>query len=77
MDKVTIGAWNVKGLSSALKSDTVNTFIRTNRVDVMGLIETRIREVNSSLLSRFGNYWNMVNNLGIARYIKNGGSLET
>lgn len=54
---IAIGAWNVKELNSILKLYVVNTIVRSNRVDIMGIMEIRIREVNSGLLSRFGNYW--------------------
>lgn len=53
MDKVRIGAWNVRGLNDALKIDVVNKYTGSNKVDIMGIFEARIREENKALLKQF------------------------
>lgn len=50
MDKLHIWAWNIRGLNDALKIEAINTYSRSNRLAIIGILETRIREVNVGLL---------------------------
>ncbi|KAK9667762.1 hypothetical protein RND81_13G009700 [Saponaria officinalis] len=45
-------AWNVRGCNSPLKLKEVSDLLRSRRIDVMGILETRIHELNSSRLIR-------------------------
>lgn len=70
MDKLRIGVWNIRGLNDTLKIDVVNSYTRSNKVDIMGVLETRIREENKDLLNQFAIGLSIENNVGIARNIR-------
>lgn len=57
MVNLTLGAWNMRGLNTTLKRNMMNNYILRNKVVVMAVLETRIRDVNSSLLSAFSKSW--------------------
>lgn len=40
-----IVTWNIRGLNQAHKQKEVKTFLAKNKIDVMGSIETRVKNI--------------------------------
>ena len=58
-----ISTWNVKGMNSRDKAKEVQRFLEINNVSVIGLMETKIREVNAKkIYKKLGNKWNWSSN---------------
>ncbi|XP_074271621.1 uncharacterized protein LOC141595553 [Silene latifolia] len=58
-----ISAWNIRGLNDPLKQAEVNTFMRTNRLDVLGILETRVKEHHAKrIVNNHFNQYNIVTN---------------
>ena len=56
-----ITTWNVRGLQQPSRQPVVVDFIKTNRADVMGLIETKLQEKNIEwFMSRYFPAWGHV-----------------
>ncbi|KAL9244485.1 hypothetical protein vseg_018259 [Gypsophila vaccaria] len=60
---VNIGFWNVRGLNSSAKQKEINWFLRNNKVELFGLLETRVRKHNlNKVLLNFDNKWSISTN---------------
>ena len=56
-----ITTWNVRGMQQPFQQPVVVDFVKTNRVDVMGLIETKLLEKNIGwFMSRYFPAWKYV-----------------
>lgn len=44
---MTISSWNVRGLNKGLGQEEVNKFIRENNIEVLGLLETRVKQLKT------------------------------
>lgn len=62
-EMINLACWNVRGLNGLPKQLEVRNFINTNKLCLVGLIETRIRvnNFNAATLSVFCN-WKVLNN---------------
>lgn len=60
-------SWNIRGFNSPLKQSELKTMIAKYKIDVMGVMETRIREENMSEVWGKLNLsnWNLVHNYGM------------
>lgn len=55
--------WNVRGLNNNLRISEVQEAIREHTLGLIGLVETRVREINSTLISsRISPKWNFIHN---------------
>lgn len=53
-----IASWNVRG-----REGEVSKFLRTNKVSLIGLVETRIKQANAGRIRKyFGSSWSFVDN---------------
>ncbi|KAL9242124.1 hypothetical protein vseg_016156 [Gypsophila vaccaria] len=60
---VNIGFWNVCGLNSLTKQKEINWFHRNNKVELFGLLETRVRSINmNKVLANFDMKWSICTN---------------
>ena len=57
--KIKILSWNVRGVNDSDKRKVIKNFIRTNRVDLVCLQETKVQEMNND----------MVRSLGVGRFL--------
>ena len=57
--KLKILSWNVRGVNDPNKRKVIKNFIRTHRVDLVFLQETKVQEMNND----------MVYNLGVERFL--------
>lgn len=54
-----VTTWIVKGLQQPCKQPVVADFIRSNKVDVMGLLETKFKDIDNinSFIARYFPAW--------------------
>ena len=57
--KIKILSWNVRGVNDSDKRKVIKNLIRTNRVDLVCLQETKVQEMN----------FYMVRSLGVGRFL--------
>lgn len=51
-------AWNIRGLNTSVKKHEIGVYTRSNRVSIIGILETRIRVNNlSKVLPMFTKEW--------------------
>ncbi|KAH7861825.1 hypothetical protein Vadar_031371 [Vaccinium darrowii] len=53
MDHSHIGAWNIRGLNDPLKQKEVLSFIRSQKLSLVGIVETKVRSENFDKTVRF------------------------
>lgn len=71
MYRVAIASWNIRGFNSLVKREAIKKFIDTNKIAIVGVLETRIRHTNESMLhSWFGRRWQLISNVGYGRNIR-------
>ena len=58
--KLRILSWNVRGANDGAKRKVLKTFIKMQRVDVVCLQETKLKEVSNR----------MIKSLGVGRFLK-------
>lgn len=58
------------GLNHPNKKEALKNYVRRNKVVVMAVLETRIREQTLRSISSFGSYWEMDSNAGLASNIR-------
>ena len=58
--KIKILSWNVRGVNDSDKTKVIKNLIRTNRVDLVCLQETKVQDMNIE----------MVRSLGVGRFLK-------
>ncbi|KAL9232328.1 hypothetical protein vseg_007452 [Gypsophila vaccaria] len=60
---VNIGFWNVRGLNSLAKQKEINWFLQNNKVELFGLLETRVRSNNlNKVLANLDMKWSICTN---------------
>ncbi|KAL9241821.1 hypothetical protein vseg_015885 [Gypsophila vaccaria] len=60
---VNIGFWNVRGLNNLTKQKEINWFLRNNKVELFGLLETRVRSTNmNKVLANLDMKWSICTN---------------
>ena len=57
--KIKILSWNVRGVNDPAKRSVIKSFLRSNRVDLVCLQETKVQQMNIG----------MVRSLGVGRYL--------
>ena len=57
--KIKILSWNVRGVNDPDKRKVIKNFLRTHRVDLVCLQETKVQEMNND----------MVRSLGVGRFL--------
>ena len=57
--KIKILSWNVRGMNGPDKRKVIKSFLRTHRVDLVCLQETKVQEMNND----------MVRGLGVGRFL--------
>ena len=57
--KIKILSWNVRGVNDPDKRGVIKNFLRTNRVDLVCLQETKVQEMNNG----------MARSLGVGRFL--------
>ena len=57
--KIKILSWNVRGVNDPVKRSVIKSFLRSNRVDLVCLQETKVQQMNIG----------MVRSLGVGRYL--------
>lgn len=63
MDNMSIGAWNIRGLNTTLKTKEVLHFIHSSHLQLVGILETRVRVSNlTSTLLVFSHAWSFDHN---------------
>ena len=71
---IKLGSWNIRGLNSPHKQQEVKKLIRDNNLDVVCLLETKVRRNNlSSIKNNCFFNWDYLHNCpdggGVARVI--------
>ena len=56
--KIKILSWNIRGVNNSDKRKVIKNLIRTNKVDLVCLQETKVQEMNND----------MVRSLGVSRF---------
>ena len=60
---VNLASWNIRGLNAPLKQKEIRKFIRGNSLDIVAVLETKVRESNSGIVKdSIGGDLNWVNN---------------
>ena len=60
---VNLAFWNIRGLNGPLKQKEIRKLIRSNSLDLMAILETKVRENNSeSVTNSVCKDWLWVNN---------------
>ena len=58
-----ISSWNIRGLNCPIKQKEITKFISNNQIDVMGIIETKVRIPNQvKIQNNFMPHWKFVTN---------------
>ncbi|KAK9676437.1 hypothetical protein RND81_11G077000 [Saponaria officinalis] len=59
-----ISTWNIRGLNAPSKQQEIRAFLLNQKVDLMGILETRVRAHNASKVQRgiFSHTWKLVAN---------------
>ena len=58
-----ISCWNIRGLNQPSKQTEVAKFIYENNIDVLGLTETKVRQVNEAFIKqKCFNHWDFITN---------------
>lgn len=58
-----IASWNIRGLNENLKQNEVKDFLFANKIDVMGLLETKIKHHKyNKVAKRFNSPYSIINN---------------
>ena len=58
-----ISSWNIRGLNFPIKQKEITRFISHNQIDVIGIIETKVRMPNQAKIqSNFMPQWKFVKN---------------
>lgn len=66
-----VSSWNIRGLNYPTKKEAIHTYLRRNKVAIMAILETRIREGNLHSSRSFARNWSMDSNVGLASNIRN------
>jgi exonuclease III len=62
-----IRSWNIRGLNSPLKQHEVGNLMRKNKLDVCGLLETKLVSSKVTLMQKFRlNKWKVLTNAAVA-----------
>lgn len=56
---VSIAAWNIRGVNTLVKQVEVQNLLRENRISILGLLETRVKEENSEKVAKKISDWNV------------------
>ncbi|KAK9689488.1 hypothetical protein RND81_09G062300 [Saponaria officinalis] len=59
-----LASWNIRGVNHPSKQQVVRHFLLKHRVDVMGMVETRVKVHNDGIIEAklFGHNWGLANN---------------
>ncbi|KAK9675707.1 hypothetical protein RND81_11G025200 [Saponaria officinalis] len=59
-----LASWNIRGVNHPSKQQELRHFLLKHRVDVMGLVEIRVKTHNAGMIGAklFGHNWGLVNN---------------
>lgn len=60
---IKLGCWNVRGLNSPLRQKEVKEFINTRNIEMIGLLEVKVREPNCNpIINRMFKSWVVTHN---------------
>ncbi|KAL9227927.1 hypothetical protein vseg_003561 [Gypsophila vaccaria] len=60
---VNVGFWNVRGMNSLAKQKEIKWFMQNNKVELFGLLETRVRRSNlNKVLANMDTKWSICTN---------------
>ncbi|KAG5544421.1 hypothetical protein RHGRI_016993 [Rhododendron griersonianum] len=64
MSKISLGAWNVRGLNDPLKQKEVHSMIKVHRLGMMGVVEAKVRPENIDHVVKrcFPHSWSFLHN---------------
>lgn len=69
MDRLSIGAWNIRGLNTTLKHKEVTHFIHSFHLQLVGILERSVRVSNlASIINLFSHAWSLKHN---AQFVNN------
>ncbi|XP_074265186.1 uncharacterized protein LOC141587607 [Silene latifolia] len=57
-----VSSWNIRGFNDPIKQQEVRGYLRENKVEVLGLLETRVKINNSAAISRLFPSYLVINN---------------
>ncbi|XP_074265860.1 uncharacterized protein LOC141588311 [Silene latifolia] len=57
-----ISSWNIRGLNDPIKQQEVKSYLAKNKVEVFGLLETRVKLLNSAEIIRKFPFYSVLNN---------------
>ncbi|XP_074305770.1 uncharacterized protein LOC141640991 [Silene latifolia] len=57
-----ISSWNIRGLNDPIKQMEVRSYMTKNKVEVLGLLETRVKSNNFAAISRTFPLYSIINN---------------
>ena len=58
-----ISSWNIRGLNQSLKQIEISKFILANELDVLGILETKVRMHNLDKIKKaLPNHWTFISN---------------
>ncbi|XP_074278217.1 uncharacterized protein LOC141601810 [Silene latifolia] len=57
-----ISSWNIRGLNDPIKQMEVRSYLSKNKVEVLGLLETRVKSNNFAAISRTFRLYSIMNN---------------
>ena len=49
---LNIASWNIRGMNMTYKQDEIRSFVNTNRISLIGIIETKVRATRSLKISK-------------------------
>lgn len=59
---INLAVWNIRGANTQIKQIEVRNLLYENRIGVMGLLETRVKEENVERVLRGICDWNVITN---------------
>ena len=60
---LNLASWNIRGLNMTYKQDDVRSFVLTNKISLLGILETKVRASKSLKISRaILRHWSFFNN---------------
>lgn len=63
LSNMSFGSWNIRGLNDPLKQGEVRRFLREKQLNFVGLVETRVKEINKVRVEKaIANGWNFLSN---------------
>lgn len=64
------GALNIRGLNTPVKHDAIRRYLTSNKLAILAVMETHVRDKNFVVFNSFSSRWSLVTNKGLARNVR-------